>query len=240
MPDGSFVITDAAAGDDIVFVFTYGYKDWSQNVVIKANEVSNLGVIKMVATQGYENAENALTESQIEDEEGNSQTIATLTGATDNVYYQAASYDFSVMRFRVRGYDSEYTQTAINGIAMNDAARGRFNYSMLGGLNQAFKNKSIGMGLEATNYAFGDVGGANNIVTYAKDYAPGTRASVAYTNGNYYLRGMLTHATGLNSHGWALTASAAFRYSDEGIVPGSFYNSASLFLSLQKVFNPQH
>ena len=34
MPDGSFVITDAAAGDDIVFVFTYGYKDWSQNVVI--------------------------------------------------------------------------------------------------------------------------------------------------------------------------------------------------------------
>ena len=238
--DGSFVITDATAGSDVVLVFSYGYKDWSQDVVIESNRIVDVGTIRLTSTRSYDNAEFALTESQIEDEEGNSQTIATLTGATDNVFYQAASYDFSLMRFRIRGYDSEYTQTTINGVTMNDAARGRFNYSMLGGLNQAFKNKSIGMGLEATAYSFGDVGGANNIATYAKDYAPGTRASVAYTNGNYYLRGMMTHATGLNKHGWALTASAAVRYSDQGIVPGSFYNSASLFLSLQKVFNPQH
>ena len=238
--DGSFVITDATAGSDVVLVFSYGYKDWSQDVVIESNRIVDVGTIRLTSTRSYDNAEFALTESQIEDEEGNSQTIATLTGATDNVFYQAASYDFSLMRFRIRGYDSEYTQTTINGVTMNDAARGRFNYSMLGGLNQAFKNKSIGMGLEATAYSFGDVGGANNIATYAKDYAPGTRASVAYTNGNYYLRGMITHATGLNKHGWALTASAAVRYSDQGIVPGSFYNSASLFLSLQKVFNPQH
>lgn len=242
-PNGDFSISDASAGNDRLLVLSYGYKDWSQDVIISANVVENLGTIKLVGLadkMGGETDDFILSESQIEDEEGNSQSIATLSGANDNVFYQAASYDFSLMRFRIRGYDSEYTQTMINGVSFNDPARGRFNYSMMGGMNQAFKNKSIGMGLEATSYAFGDVGGANNITTYAKDYAPGTRASVAYTNGNYYLRGMLTHSTGLRKNGWALTASAVARYSDEGVVPGSFYNSWGYFLSAQKVFNPQH
>lgn len=241
-PNGDFSISDAVAGSDNLLVLSYGYKDWSQDVIISANVVENVGTIKLVGlADGLSESDDfLLSESQIEDEEGNSQSIATLSGANDNVYYQAASYDFSLMRFRIRGYDAEYTQTAINGISFNDPARGRFNYSMMGGMNQAFKNKSIGMGLEATNYSFGDVGGANNIAIYAKDYAPGTRASVAYTNGNYYLRGMLTHSTGLRKNGWALTASAIVRYSDKGVVPGSFYNSWGYFLSAQKVFNPQH
>ncbi len=241
-PNGDFSISDAEAGADRLLVLSYGYKDWMQDVIITANVVENVGTIKLVgiADGAGESDDFIVSESQIEDEEGNSQSIATLSGANDNIFYQAASYDFSLMRFRVRGYDSEYTQTMINGIVFNDPARGRFNYSMMGGMNQAFKNKSIGMGLEATSYGFGDVGGTNNIVTYAKDYAPGTRASVAYTNSNYYLRGMLTHATGLRKNGWALTMSAVARYSDEGIVPGSFYNSWGYFLSAQKVFNPQH
>ena len=241
-PNGDFSISDAVAGNDRLLVLSYGYKDWMQDVIISANVVENVGTIKLVGiADGSNDADDFIvSESQIEDEEGNSQSIATLSGANDNIFYQAASYDFSLMRFRVRGYDSEYTQTMINGIVFNDPARGRFNYSMMGGMNQAFKNKSIGMGLEATSYGFGDVGGTNNIVTFAKDYAPGTRASVAYTNSNYYLRGMLTHATGLRKNGWALTMSAVARYSNEGIVPGSFYNSWGYFISAQKVFNPQH
>lgn len=241
-PNGDFSISDAVAGSDRLLVLSYGYKDWMQDVIISANVVENVGTIKLVGiADGSNDADDFIvSESQIEDEEGNSQSIATLSGANDNIFYQAASYDFSLMRFRVRGYDSEYTQTMINGIVFNDPARGRFNYSMMGGMNQAFKNKSIGMGLEATSYGFGDVGGTNNIVTFAKDYAPGTRASVAYTNSNYYLRGMLTHATGLRKNGWALTVSAVARYSNEGIVPGSFYNSWGYFISAQKVFNPQH
>lgn len=241
-PNGDFSISDAVAGNDRLLVLSYGYKDWMQDVIISANVVENVGTIKLVGIADGSNDSDdfIVSESQIEDEEGNSQSIATLSGANDNIFYQAASYDFSLMRFRVRGYDSEYTQTMINGIVFNDPARGRFNYSMMGGMNQAFKNKSIGMGLEATSYGFGDVGGTNNIVTFAKDYAPGTRASVAYTNSNYYLRGMLTHATGLRKNGWALTMSAVARYSNEGIVPGSFYNSWGYFISAQKVFNPQH
>lgn len=248
-PNGDFSISDANAGKDILLVLAYGYKDWSQPVQIVNGAMSDMGSIRIESTAFSTNDEQEikefnnemiLTEAQLEDEEGNSQSIGLLTGASDNPFYQAASYRFSVMRFRIRGYQTSDNSTSINGINFNDAMRGRFNYSMTGGLNQAFRNKSIGMGLEATSFAFGDIGGATNISTFAKDYAPGTRISLAYTNGSYKWRGMVTYSTGLQPNGWAFTASVVGRYADEGIIPGSFYKSAGYFLSLQKVINSNH
>ena len=246
---GKFLIDDARQGTDELLILCYGYKDWVQEVLITNNVVEDLGSIS-IEPLSFESAEvleyrsaisdMALTESQLEDEEGNTQEVALLSGATDNPFYQASSYTFSTMRFRIRGYESQKTETYINAIPFNDGVRFSFNYSMTGGLNQAFKNKTIGMGLEDNSYGFGGIGGANNIKTYAADYAPGTRLSLAYTNGNYRWRGMVTHSTGLNKHGWAMTLSAVGRYADEGVYPGSFYNSWGYFLALQKVFNPQH
>ena len=247
--DGVFIIDDAYPGTDQLLVLAYGYKDWETTVVVVSGTVENMGTIQ-VEPVSFESAEAlefrssvadlALTESQLEDEEGNTQEVALLSGASDNPFYQAASYNFSTARFRIRGYENQKTETYINSIPFNDGVRFSFNYSMTGGLNQAFRNKTIGMGLEDNAYGFGGIGGANNIKTYAADYAPGTRLSLAYTNGNYRWRGMVTHATGLNKHGWAMTVSAVARYADEGVYPGSFYNSVGYFLSLQKVFNPRH
>ena len=247
--DGAFIIDDAYPGTDQLLVLAYGYKDWESTVVVVSGTVENMGTIQ-IEPVSFESAEAleyrssvadlALTESQLEDEEGNTQEVALLSGATDNPFYQAASYNFSTARFRIRGYENQKTETYINSIPFNDGVRFSFNYSMTGGLNQAFKNKTVGLGLEENNYGFGGIGGANNIKTFAADYAPGTRVSLAYTNGNYRWRGMVTHSTGLNKHGWALTVSAVARYADEGVYPGSFYNSVGYFLALQKVFNPQH
>ena len=244
-PSGDFVITDAKPGSDRVMILCYGYRDLVLDVTI-LNGIDDLGTIKLTPSsseiddENNENAEIVLTESMLEDEEGNTQQVGALTGATDNPYYKATNYNFSTMRFRIRGYNNEYSQTYINGINFNDAARGRFNYSMIGGMNQAFRSRSVGYATEATSFGFGDVGGATNIFTYAKDYAPGFRGSIAYTNSNYRWRGMITYSTGLNQHGWALTLSAIARYAGEGIIPGSFYNSWGAFLSLQKVLNSEH
>ena len=247
--DGSFVIDDAAPGTDQLLVLAYGYIDWTSEVFITQGVLENVGTVS-VEPVSFESAQSmefrnvvadmALSESQLEDEEGNTQEVALLSGATDNPFYQASSYTFSTARFRIRGYESNKTETYINSIPFNDGVRFAFNYSMTGGLNQAFRNKTISMGLEESSYGFGGIGGANNIKTFAADYAPGTRLSLAYTNGNYRWRGMVTHSTGLNQHGWAMTVSAVVRYADAGVYPGSFYNSWGYFLALQKVFNPKH
>lgn len=241
--DGRFYIDDAAPGEDNVSVLCLGYNDFTQFVTIKPGKIADLGTLRIKAS-GFDNSGSdfdlIIDEAMLEDEEGNSQTISTLTGASDNVFYNAANYNFSVMRFRQRGYDQNFNEMYINGVNFNDPARGRFNYSMFGGLNQAFKNKTTGIGLDATSFSLGLVGGATNVNTQAKDYAPGFRANVAYTNSNYYLRAMAMYSTGLSKSGWALTVGAIARYSDQGVQDGTFYNSAGYFLALQKVFNNRH
>lgn len=246
-PSGDFVITNAKPGTDLLVIVAYGYNDLMVDLDMVDGKIQKFGNLKMTASnysganQFYEEQnEMFLDQSLLEDEEGNAQSIAALTGASDDVYYNAASYDFQPMRFQVRGYDSKYTETYINGISFNDLARGRFNYSTLGGMNRAFRNKTTSLGLGAANFGFGNIGGATDINTRASHYAPGFNGSVAYTNSNYMLRGMATYSTGLSRNGWALTLSAIGRYADEGVIDGTFYNSFGLFASLEKVFNQQH
>ena len=86
----------------------------------------------------------------------------------------------------------------------------------------------------------GNVGGATNINTRASEYAPGIRGGVGFTNRAYKWRGMLTYSTGLLENGWAFTLSGIGRFADEGIIPGTFYNSFGYFASAQKIFNEKH
>ena len=244
-PSGEFRISTAKAGDDLLVIVAYGYQDVTMNVNIVNGVVDNLGIIKMLDsnlnTVFYEDQNDMLFDQNLlEDEEGSAQSIAALTGANDDVYYNAASYDFQPMRFRIRGYDSKYNETYVNGINFNDLARGRFNYSTLGGMNRAFRDRTAALGLGAAAFGFGNIGGATDINTRASHYAPGFNGSVAYTNSNYMLRGMAMYSTGLNKHGWALTLSAIGRYADEGVIDGTFYHSFGLFASLEKVFNEKH
>ncbi len=244
-PAGDFRISNAAPGGDEILIAAYGYNDASIPVDIVSGQIIDLGAIKLLSTDlnsvFYEDQQDMYFDQNIlEDEEGNAQSIAALTGASDDVYYNAASYDFSAMRFRMRGYNSEYQQTYINGISFNDLARGRFNYSTLGGMNRAFRDKTTAIGLGAAAFGFGDIGGSTNINTLSSAYAPGFNGSVAYTNSNYMLRAMATYSTGLSKSGWAFTVSAIGRYAKEGIIDGTFYNSGGLFMSLEKVFNDKH
>lgn len=246
-PNGDFLLTGATAGKDQLLIFSYGYKDWMREVDLFDNGVNELGTLSMEPTSfdgtsdfREQNNELTISESELEDEEGNSQNVAALTGSNDNPFFQAASFGWGTTRFRLRGYNQEFTQTYVNGINFNDAARGRFNYSMFGGLNQAFRNRTTGNGLAVNSFALGDIGGASNVTTEAKDYSPGFRGSVAYTNSNYRWRGVALYSTGLRSSGWAMTVGAVGRYAGEGIVPGSFYESWGYFLALQKVFNEHH
>ena len=242
-PSGDFQISNAKPGNHQLNILVYGYKDYYDGVVVSGTGVTNLGELKVVPEKGtvlHSEEFLLLDESQLEDEEGNEQSIGMLTGASDDIYYSSANYDFSIMRFRIRGYDSEYSQMFINGVQFTDAIRGRFNYSTLGGLNQAFKSRTVGLGQNVTSFSLGEIGGASNINTMAKDYSPGFRGSVAYTNGAYSTRGMVTYSTGLSDKGWAFTLSAVGRYSKEGVTEGTFYHSGGLFLSLQKVFNDEH
>lgn len=222
-----------------------GYNTYGTDIAV-ASGTYNVGEIRLspadVATDYYGDLNDLIfDEAVMEQEEGGGQSVSALTGANDNIYYNTASYNFGPMYFRYRGMDNQYQSVYINGIKMNDLVRGSFSYSsLLGMTSRAFRQKTTSIGLEASNYGFGDLGGSVNYNTVTDLYAPGFNGSLAYTNSNYMLRAMATYATGLNKQGWALTVSAIGRYANEGVMEGTFYNSGGLFLSLEKKFNANH
>lgn len=246
-PGGDFLITNASPGNVTLQAIAYGYDDAEQNVEIFNNQIIDLGAIQMtgeggLAGQFYEESRDMYYDENVMDEDDSSaQAVVALAGANDNIYYSAASFNFQPTFFNFRGYDRQYTDVYINGFKMNSVGRGDFSYSMLGGMtSRAFRQKTTTIGLGAAAYGFGGIGGSAGFSTITSGYAPGFNGSLAYTNSNYMFRAMATYSTGISRDGWGATVSAIGRWSDEGIVPGTWYNSAGAFLSLEKVFNPHH
>ena len=242
---GNFAMSAPAGGTDYLVVTCDGFEAAGIDVNLTSGTV-NVGDIRLTPVN-YEadfygdDDDIIYDEAMFEDEEGNSQGIAALTGANDNIFYNTASYNFGPMYYRFRGLNNEYQSVYINGIEMNDPIRGNFNFNgLLGMTSRAFRNKTTTIGMDPSTYGFGGLAGSTGYNTITDTYAPGFNGSLAYTNSNYYLRGMVTYSSGLNKHGWAYTVSAIGRYSNEGIVEGTFYHSGGLFLSIEKLLSKTH
>lgn len=180
------------------------------------------------------------SDTQLDENENYSQNATSLASYNEDMYLTNVGYMWSPMRFRVRGYDSEYHGNYINGMLMNDAENGRFGYSrIIGGLNDVTKNQQGVMSYEQNTIGYMNLGGGSNINMRASQYSAGNKATLSLTNRNYIFRGMFTHATGLRN-GWAFVASGGVRYSEEGNIEGTFYHAASLFLGAERVFNDRH
>lgn len=245
--DGEFTLSYLEAGDDEISLSRQGYFTQIRLVNLKAGVVNDLGIFELRADVQQELKQEVvmqLSESSLENE-GNTQKGDGSFFSKNDVYLSQTSYSFSAMRFRTRGYDNKYESTYINGVHFLDAERGGFNYSSLGGLNNAFRNKDNTYGFTPNTFAYGNLGNNTNIMAKASTFATGSHANVAFSNRSYKVRGQFTHGTGVMNNGWAFAVSGVVRWAtSDGIlksnVDGSFYNSGGLFLSAEKKINPNH
>ncbi|MBS1656306.1 MAG: TonB-dependent receptor, partial [Bacteroidetes bacterium] len=164
---------------------------------------------------------------------GNQNVSSVLTAGRDP-FYSAASFNFSPVRFRVRGYDADLFSTYLNGIPMENLDNGFTPFGLWGGLNDVMRNRDLSLGLNPNTYSFGDIGSTSNIDARASKQRKQTSISYAYSNRNYTHRLMLTHSTGMSKRGWAFSFSGSRRYADEGYVPGTYYNGWSYFAAVDK------
>lgn len=243
--DGTFRIANAAPGPDMLQIIAFGYEDLNVDVEIKEGLIHNLGNLRLEVS-GYDGEwlnsdEFIYDEEQIADDEGLAQNVGTIQGASSDIFYQMSNYNFQPIFYKHRGLDNTWTTAYINGVDFNDPMRGQFSYSSLGGMtSNAFRSKTVILGNEAASYGMGSMGGSTNNTTYASEYAPGFRGSLAYTNSSYILRAMFQYNTGVTRNGWAFSASVIGRYAPEGIIEGTWYNSFGYAMSLQKIFNDRH
>ena len=110
--DGVFTISNAAPGTDVIEIIASGYEDAYVDVSLADGLMKNLGDIKLTPagfTAPTPDSDAFLfDEEELLDDEGIGQSVGTIQGATDDIYYQAANYKFSTMRFRMRGYDQNW------------------------------------------------------------------------------------------------------------------------------------
>ena len=173
-------------------------------------------------------------------QDGSAQNISSQLSAGRDPFLNAATFKFSAVRFRIRGYDADLFNTYINGVPMENLDNGFTPYGQWGGLNDVLRNRESTIGLAPTTFSYGDMGGLTSFDTRASHQRKQTSFNYALSNRNYSNRVMLTHSTGLNSKGWAFSLSGSRRWADEGFTDGTYYNGWSFFAAVDKRFNDRH
>ncbi len=246
--NGEFSLIYLEAGPEELVLEAVNFVTDVKLIQLVENEQNDLGELFLnpdAQAEAQEEVLIMLAESDLNDDEGKAQSTSSGSNASNDVFNSATGFAWSSVRYRQRGYEQLHEQTYINGINFNSQERGNFNYSMLGGLNDASRNKDIMNGMESNGFTFGGIGKSTNIMMEATRYAQGWKVGLSGTNRTYKGRAYATYASGLLPSGWAFVGSLAWRYSPyidkKGIIgEGQDYNSLGYFFSAQKKWGEEH
>ena len=239
-PEGFFELKNVPYGKYTVTISVDNYESHEEAFELKS-ETLTLPPFELKKKTGETEITPEISTIILDQEdETKDQNISGLLHSSEDIFTSTAGYTFGSMSFRPRGYDADNRAVTINGTNVNDPENGRVTFNDWGGLNDAMRNKQIYNYNEPTPYTFSNIGGLTNIDTRASNYRKQIKLSYSLTNRTYRNRIMLTYATGLMKSGWAFTLSASRRWSEEGYVPGTFYDAWGYFLAAEKHFGTKH
>ena len=241
---GEFSLLYLEATDEEVLIEADGYVAGLELITLQADQSNTMDDIALqqdIVTQAQDEILLNLTEEEMTDDEGRSQSQASSSSASTDVFNSNTSFAWSTARYRNRGYQSNVENYYIEGLNFSSQERGQFNYSAMGGLNDASRYKEVLNPIEATNFTFGGLGQSTNYLMGASRYAQGWKVGVAGTNRNYKARVNATYASGVLPSGWAFTAQLAYRFSpyvdNKGIIgEGIKYYSLGYFFTAEKIW----
>ena len=237
---GEFCISGLEPGEYQLTFSATDYEDLRLMVRVKSMVHDMQQVIMIPQTMiAVDDSAFAELDSDVETMGDNNALPSTLSASKD-IFNNIASYKFSEMRFRTRGYDSQYQDVYLNGIRFNDALTSYGPWSLWSGLNDATRNQENTSGLDMSDYGVGGVGGTTNINARASQLRKGFRASVVNANQLYRFRAMLSYASGQLDNGWSYGFTLSTRQGGNGYVDGLYYNAYGYFLSAEKIFNGNH
>ena len=173
-------------------------------------------------------------------QDGSAQNISGQLTAGRNPYLDAANYHFSAVRFRLRGYDADFSTTYMNGVPMENLDNGFTPYGLWGGLNDVLRSRENSPGMMPVKYGLGGIGGSYSIDSRAYRQYKQTKISYSLSNRTYRNRIMFTKSTGWTKKGYAFSFSASRRWADEGFSDGTYYNAGALYIGADKKFNERH
>ena len=180
-----------------------------------------------------------LEDAETNDETGSDQGVSQVLSAGRDPFVSATSFNFSIARFRIRGYDNDFFDTYMNGIPTEYIDNGFSAFNLWSGLNDVTRNREASLGLKPTTFSYGSIGGVYSIDSRAAKQRKQLSVTLGTSNRTYDLRGGITYGTGITKKGWSVAVSLFARWAKNGYVKGTAMESVSYFLSVQKMFKKQ-
>lgn len=237
--DGSFYIPDLKDGMYDLVIENSNYLQSKVNVTVNDGYVKNMFKLSLTPVHKVGEVDDAsFTEFDLDD--SGYQDSPTILFGQNDVFNNIAGYNFSSVRFRVRGYSSESQDVYMAGVRMNDAITGYTPYSLWSGLNEAVRSKESVNGSEISDYGFGGYNGLTNIDPMASKVRTGWRGSVLTNSALYRLRLMMTYSSGELDNGWSYAFSASARLGGNDWIKGVYYRSFGYYGSVEKKFGEAH
>ncbi len=237
--DGSFYIPDLKDGMYDLVIENSNYLQSKVNVTVNDGYVKNMFKLSLTPVHKVGEVDDAsFTEFDLDD--SGYQDSPTILFGQNDVFNNIAGYNFSSVRFRVRGYSSESQDVYMAGVRMNDAITGYTPYSLWSGLNEAVRSKESVNGSEISDYGFGGYNGLTNIDPMASKVRTGWRGSVLTNSALYRLRLMMTYSSGELDNGWSYAFSASARLGGNDWIKGVYYRSFGYYGSVERKFGEEH
>ena len=213
--------------------------------------ISTLFLLKAICALAQVDSLSAIDSSQFQLQFNSSEALVTAEGleeqdispllqASRDVYAQFAGFQFSALRFRLRGLPANYSTAGINGICMNAADSRLLAFSGWSGLGDVirFPETSSGLSFNRSYYS----GSASNLSfeSHAAMFKKGTRYSYTVGNRSFSQRATASVFSGLTKNNWAFALALSLRNGNEVYVAGTSMRAASVYLSIEKIISTQH
>lgn len=160
--------------------------------------------------------------------------MPSLLHARRDLLLSTAAFHFNIVRFRLRGYDSEWSGTSVNGIAVNNPEDGNTPWALWSGLNDVTRQVQTTVFSQAAASEAGGMGTHTTIDMRAHRQRAGQQVSCGWSNRSYAYRMSYTIANAFNSSGWAWAASGSCRYALHGYQPGTFLTAFGYYVAADK------
>ena len=236
--EGRFLVEGLENGVYDMTVKANGYLDAHVNVTVEGY-VKDLIFVGMVLEQVVAEVDDSNFAEFDMDDSGFEDSPSILFGSNDP-YTNIASFGFSNIRFKNRGYTSESQEVYLSGVPMNDALTGYSPFSLWSGLNEATRAKETTVGNEVSDYAFGGYNGVTNISAMPSSVRPGWRFSALTNSALYRLRLMATYASGELDNGWSYAFNVSARIGGNDWVKGVYYRNFAYYAGVEKKFGDEH
>lgn len=237
--EGGFYIPNLKDGMYDLLIEMPNYLPIRINVTVNDGYVKNMFKLSITPVAKIDEVDDA-SFSEFDMEDSGYQDSPTILFGQNDVFNNIAGYNFSSVRFRVRGYSSESQKVYLAGVKMNDAITGYTPYSLWSGLNEATRNKESVTGAEVSDYGFGGYNGLTNINPMASSVRTGWRGSVLTNSSLYRMRLMLSYGSGVLDNGWSYAFNVSARLGGNDWIDGVFYRSFGYYGAVEKIFNDEH